>query len=25
MNEFIDALEAEGLECDTVSGCGIGR
>jgi len=25
MNEFIDALEAEGLECDTVSGCDIGR
>jgi hypothetical protein len=25
MNEFIDALEAEGLKCDTVSGCGIGR
>jgi hypothetical protein len=25
MNEFIDALEDEGLECDTVSGCGIGR
>lgn len=25
INEFIDALEAEGLECDTVSGCGIGR
>ncbi|MFD1527033.1 hypothetical protein [Halolamina salina] len=25
MNEFIDALEEEGLECDTVSGCGIGR
>lgn len=25
MNEFIDALEAEGLACDTISGCGIGR
>ncbi|MFW5911112.1 MAG: hypothetical protein ACOCSD_03180 [Halolamina sp.] len=25
MNEFVDALEAEGLDCDTVSGCGIGR
>ncbi|WP_053948132.1 hypothetical protein [Halolamina sediminis] len=25
MNEFIDALEAEGLDCETVSGCGIGR
>ncbi|MFW5934986.1 MAG: hypothetical protein ACOCQL_03965 [Halolamina sp.] len=25
MNEFIDALEEEGLDCDTVSGCGIGR
>lgn len=25
MNEFIDALEDEGLDCDTVSGCGIGR
>ncbi len=25
MNEFIDALEDAGLDCDTVSGCGIGR
>jgi hypothetical protein len=25
MNTFIDALEQEGVECDTVSGCGIGR
>ena len=25
INEFIDALEEAGLECDTVSGCGIGR
>ncbi|WP_435115994.1 hypothetical protein [Halolamina sp. C58] len=25
MNEFIDALEEAGLDCDTVSGCGIGR
>ncbi|QKY19176.1 hypothetical protein B4589_001825 [Halolamina sp. CBA1230] len=25
MNEFVDALEAAGLDCDTVSGCGIGR
>jgi hypothetical protein len=25
MNTFIDALEEEGVECHTVSGCGIGR
>lgn len=25
MNEFVEALEAEGLECDCISGCDIGR
>lgn len=25
MNEFVDALEEAGLDCDCISGCGIGR